>query len=224
MKLGAPGSELRISTDEYHPIARDLIANGWNLIIRHNKTEMLNQTSTEDLSWGFDANELCKRAEEIGWLDKNLLSALQLGFEEHSESTPSMSIASPHQDKETRNKNELDKLIHKEIQKGWYTSPTQQVTILPLRLKPGSFEPKSTVGKFRLIRNSSWPTPGSHESCITNGTVTRPLATNACTELPSFMDFEWTIIDTNNGTILIFADLAKRLGTTVRATTIDFTD
>lgn len=38
------------------------------------------------------------------------------------------------------------------------------------------------------------------------------------------MKFDWTSIDSNNGTILILAELARMLDTKVTGTTIDFTD
>lgn len=95
---------------------------------------------------------------------------------------------------------------------------------LPFRLTAGSLELKSTRGTFILIRNSSWSNPGTHASVIKNGEQTRPLTTNECTVLPYFMGFEWTSIDSNNGYILILGELARRLGTKVGGTTIDFTD
>lgn len=224
LRLGTPTSELRISPSEYSPIARDLIGSGWTLINRQGRMEILDQTDTHDVTWGFNANAIRTRAKRIGWPDKTLQSSLQFGFEDHSDDTPPMSVASPHQTKALSNKKEFDALICKEIGNGWYTAPSQLPPTLPFRLTPGSLEPKSTIGKFRLIRNSSWPKPGTHNSLITNGSTTLPLATNDCTELPHFMGFEWTSIDSNNSSMLILADLAKRLGTVVNGTTIDFSD
>lgn len=224
LQLGAASSELRISPHEYDAKARELIGQGWTLIKRHGAIQVLDQTDTSDITWGFDAETLRERAGEISWPDRDLQSALKFGFDDHSNSTPPMSVASPHQTKALSNKKEFDVLIDKEIDKGWYTDPTQFPHTLPFRLTPGSLEPKSTPGKFRLIRNSSWPRQGTFNSCITNGMRTQPLATNDCTVLPTFMGFEWTNIDSNNVTILILADLAKRIGTNLTGTTIDFTD
>lgn len=176
------------------------------------------------MSWGFKASTLRDQAEIIGWPNKDLQDALHYGFEDHSERTPPMSVASPHQVKALRKKEEFDALICKEIEKVWYTTPSHSPPTLPFRLTPGSLEPKTTSGKFRLIRNSSWPKPVSHISVITNGVHTRPLATNEYTALPHFMGFEWTSIESNNNYVLILADLTKQLGTKVSGTTIDFTD
>lgn len=224
LHLGMPSSEVRISHTGYDDTARRLIADGWTLVKRQGQIQILDQSITKDVSWGLNATALRDKAKQIQWPDKDLQRALTFGFEDHSETTPPIPVASPHQLKALRNKKDFETLIEKEIRNGWYAPPTQGPITLLFRLTPGSIELKTTVGKFRLIRNSSWPKPGTHESLITNGADTRPLATNACTTLPSFMQFEWTSIDSNNKTILIFADLAKTLGTKVTGITIDFTD
>lgn len=65
LHLGTPGSELRISPSEYDVRARELIGYGWTLIKGHIGIDILDQTTTEDISWGFNAASLRDRAREI---------------------------------------------------------------------------------------------------------------------------------------------------------------
>lgn len=175
-------------------------------------------------SWGFNANEIRKRAMRVGWKDLDLIDSLLYGFKDWSHNTLPISAASPHQKKVQDHRTEFQELIEKEIQRGWFTDASKWPNMLPFRMAPGNIEPKKTIGKFRLLWNLSWPKPGSHDSIITDGVSMYPVATNFCTSLPPFMKFEWTEIHTNKQVIHVLAELADVLQEPILSWPIDFTD
>lgn len=224
LMLGRRGSELRIGPDDYAPLAREILALGWTLIDDEGTTRIIDPSDLSDMTWSFHAALLRDKAAQIDWPDVDIRGALTFGFRDHSDRTPPVTTASPHQAKAYQHITEFDRLVRKEIEHGWYSAPTPHPRTLPSRLSPGSLEPKATKGKFRLIRNSSWPAPGTLDSAITRNNTTTPLATNDNTTLPGFMSFEWTSTATNNDTVVVLSSLSALLGTSVVGTTTDFTD
>lgn len=109
----------------------------------------------------------------------------------------------------------------KEVKQGWIGPAVKYPPSIPFRVKSGSVEPKGD-GTARLVWNASWPIVGAYASMVKMGTKNwMPMSTNANTELPPELDYEWTAIEAISETIAILADAARQAGTVVYGRTYD---
>ncbi len=157
-RLGQKETEVRIGSNDYHPVVCKVLQHGHTIAIPSNNPLRIRQVKPLGPDrWGFDANALRQDVIEIGWTEEELLSALKWGFSDYSCKTPPISSMSPHQRKALENGMAFAQTVQGEIDKGWIGEAQNHPPSIPFHVIPGSLEPKKDAGAWRLIWNSSWP-------------------------------------------------------------------
>lgn len=168
---------MRIGWQDYGIELRKFIRKGFVVKIDdQGKPEVADWGILTNKDWGFNAEETKRRAIKIQWSDKDLISSLNFGFRDWSDSEMPASAASPHKTKVTKYRGPFNDLVKRSTKKGWFKEPSWIPRTLPFRIAPGNIKPKRTPGKYLLLWNLSRTTTGTQESETTCGTKRTQIA------------------------------------------------
>lgn len=208
--IGREDCEIRISPEAYHPVVRAVLHAGFTIRIAQDGTPgICIQERLRPEAFAFNAEKLRKFALRDKWSDKELIFALEGGFADYSQATPSVFSFSPHPVKAYRDGNQFKLNVQKEIAAGWMSEATAFPPSIPFQVHPGSLELKKD-GSRRLVWNGSWPKPGTTYSMLqeSNGQW-HSISSNSNTVLPQDLIREWVAIESNNEIIDVMASGAR---------------
>jgi len=224
-RAGHQDGELRLNITDYTPIARKVIKAGKTLFFPEDgKASIVEIEPIPDEEWGFAASLIRQKAIDMDWPDRELISFLQFGFHDYSESTPPISSMSPQQKTALEHIDKFHDDIKEDMSKGWVQKVhTTWPSFLPFRIIPGSVVPKKQLNKWRVVWNASHPRPDGFCGAVMDekdGPI--PINSNVATKLPPYLSFEWTALESIALSIAIMQPLASELNLPVLGRTYDF--
>jgi len=217
--------ELRLGLSEYKPAMRKIIKSGKTLFFpRNGKPHITEVDEIPDDEWGFCASKIREKAIHMDWPDKELISFLKYGFHDYSERTPPVSSMSPQQKTAMEHIDKFHEDIKEDMAKGWIQKEhTLFPSFIPFRIIPGSVVPKKQVDKWRVVWNASHPRPDGFSGAVFDeeaGLI--PINSNIATQLPHYLSFEWTALESIALSIAILEPLARELDVPILGRTYDF--
>lgn len=206
-------------------MVRQIIDGGASILwSRAGAPTVARQEASSVEQWGFNADRLRWRGEQLQWPDKELLHFLEYGCYEYSSETPPVSWFAPHSGTVYAHWQTFVENVQQEIDDGWLKGAWPHPPAVSFRIVPGATIPKPRrPNAVRTIWNGSIPGPDCQRSAIDNGQgCVRLVATNAAARLPGALAMMWLSLERVSERLHVLAQVAQAAGERLSGRSRDF--